>query len=217
MMVKARLRKKAARRPGVFSWAWLWGLFMEALADFQVYRRPPNGLGANGEGSLELLGGVLDSGLRRLFVEGRLEFREEIGGRYVHQAAIRGGAVVPNPPDHSISAHQDEGVAWLAAGHRPLIGAIRCGDYAVFVIEVGARHAELRDSFGELGSGVDGDADEGDGESLELLRTFQVHDLLHSRRSTVGHIEIEEGVGIGEDIVEGEDRSVGGNEREPRG
>jgi len=105
-------------------------------------------------------------------------------------------------------------VAWLAAGHRPLIGAIRCGDFAVLVIEVGTRHAELLDRFGQLGSGVDGDADEGDGESLELLRTFQVHDLLHSRRSTVGHIEVEEGVGISEDVAEGEARSVGGNQGE---
>ena len=165
-------------------------------------------------GSIELLGGVLASRPRGSFVESRFEFREEIGGRYVHEAAILGSAEVPNPFDHSISADQHEGVAWLTAGHRPLVGAIGSGDFAVLVVEVGARHAELRDGLGELGSGVDGDADECDGESLELLRTFQVHDLPHSRRSTVGHIEVQECVGIGEDIPEGEGGSVRGNQGE---
>ena len=146
----------------------------------------------------------------RVFAESLAYLLDQLVNRDVHEPTVLRSAIIPDPFDFAVDADQYESVAGFPAGHGPLGGAVAFGDLASLVGKMMAINAVLLNSLGKLGRRIGGYAEEHNVKFVELRGTFQVHDLLHSRRSAIRHVEVEKNRGFAEIFIQMDNAAVGG-------
>src|SRR6266542_186907 len=130
---------------------------------------------------------------------------------YVHEAAVLGSPVVTNPCHPSLLVHQDEGVARLPRGHLPLHDPIRISDLVPCVRQQRSTDPETRRLIRPRIQRIRRQAQQLDPHRLELRAVLQVNYLLHARRSTGAHAEVQEHRLVPPELVEREARRRGAN------
>ena len=112
-------------------------------------------------------------------------------------------AVILDPFDRAVFPNQHEGVAGFAAGRCPAHHPVGFGNGLVAVREQGGGHPILRPGRAQYRDGVGCQVDQFDIEGGKFRAIFQIDDLVHARRSTIRHAEIQQDRLLAEVIRQG--------------